>query len=130
MVLPLYEALTIESIVGETSSLAKFNSLYNLEKFPSFYSIFAPDNAAFDLLHPVELSYLKTRFAKQDRTNLLNRHACDKVLYTKDLKLGGNVSSLEGGSLHYRLDKGDVLIGGVNITQRDIVARNGTILNT
>lgn len=114
-----------ESIIAERKSLSKFNSLYRAEKFPSSYSIFAPEDSCFDVLHPVELSYLKTRFAHQDRSNLLFRHACQDILYTKDLRKGGTISSLEGERLHYKLEEGNLLIDGANITTSDVVARNG-----
>ena len=96
---------------------------------PTTYSIFVPDDTSFEELHPVELSYLKTRFAKLDRTDFLERHACHGVLYAKDLIKGGKVSSLEGESIHYKTSDGDILVDNANITQADIVARNGTPLN-
>jgi uncharacterized surface protein with fasciclin (FAS1) repeats len=93
--------------------------------FPKTFSLFVPDDASFDALHHVELSYLKTRFARQDRENLLYRHASKDILYTKNLRKGGNVSSLEGDKLFYKQNKEDLLVDGANITQTDIVARNG-----
>lgn len=54
------------------------------------------------------------------------RHACNPVLYRKDLRKGGNVSSLEGEKIHYVWDTNDTLIDKANVTQADIVARNGS----
>lgn len=109
--------------------MSTFNSLYKGSSFPSVYSIFVPDDTSFEELHPVEISYLKTRFAKHDRTDFLERHACHDVLYAKDLLKGGKVSSLEGETIHYKTNDSDILVDNVNVTQRDIVARNGTSLN-
>ena len=117
--------LMVDSILGKLDSVSTFNSLFDETAFPQAYSIFVPDDDSFDELHPVELSYLKTKFGHHDRENLLYRHASRDILYGKDLKKGGNVSSLEGEKLYYKSDKHDLLVDGVNITQTDIVARNG-----
>jgi uncharacterized surface protein with fasciclin (FAS1) repeats len=106
-------------------SVSTFNTLFDGIVFPKTYSIFVPDDASFDALHHVELSYLKTRFARQDRENLLYRHASRDILYTKNLRKGGNVSSLEGEKLFYTQNKEELLVDGANITQTDIVAQNG-----
>ena len=105
--------------------MSKFSSLYKGTGFPSTYSIFIPDDTSFEELHPVELSYLKTRFAERDRTDLLGRHACHDILYSKDLMKAGKVASLEGETIHYKMDESDILVDNANITQGDIVARNG-----
>jgi uncharacterized surface protein with fasciclin (FAS1) repeats len=90
-----------------------------------------PNNTALDILHPVELSYLETTFGKRDRESLLLRHASLPVLYTKHLNKGGNVSSLEGEKIRYNLNDTDIFVDNANITQADIVARNGIhILNS
>ena len=109
--------------------MSTFNSLYKGLRLPSTYSIFVPDDTSFEELHPVEVSYLKTRFGKHDRTDFLGRHACHDVLYAKDLVKGGNVSSLEGETIHYKTNGSDILIDNSNVTQPDIVARNGTPVN-
>lgn len=126
MVLHTREYTNIESIIREEiDSVSIFNSLYEKAKFPSTYSVFVPDDTAFHVLHPVELAYLSTRFAKHDRENFLRRHASHKILYNKNLKGGGNITSLEGEKIYYKVNGTDILIDTANITQTDIVARNG-----
>lgn len=71
------------------------------------------------------MAYLETHFGRHDRANLINRHACMDVLYINDLKKGGNASSLEGEKIHYGEDAGDILVDGANVTDSDIVAKNG-----
>ena len=117
--------LILDSILEETPSAKIFNSLYKDESFPFSYSLFLPDDSSFDVLHPVELSYLKTQHGSQDRTNLVMRHACKSVLYRKNLLKGGNVSSFEGEKFQYKRDSDDVIIDNSNVTQPDIVAQNG-----
>jgi uncharacterized surface protein with fasciclin (FAS1) repeats len=117
--------LMVESILGDLNSVSTFNSLFDGTAFPKTYSIFVPDDTSFDALQPIELSYLKTRFAHHDREHLLYRHASKDILYTKNLRKGGNVSSLEGEKLFYKQGKEDLLVDDANITQTDIVARNG-----
>lgn len=121
--------LMAESIIERTGSVSTFNSLYKGTSLPSTYSIFVPDDTSFEELHPVELLYLKTQFGKQDRTDFLERHACHDVLYAKDLMKGGKVLSLEGETIHYKTDDNEILIDDANVTQADIVARNGTLLD-
>lgn len=107
--------------------LSTFQELFFKETIlPPSYSIFVPDNSAFDILHPAELSYLKTPFAKQDRINLVHRHASTNITYVKNLVLGGSIPSLEGEIMHYKQREEDIFVDGANITQKDIVARNGT----
>jgi len=116
----------IDWILGSNEDVSTFNSLYKKSSFPSSYSLFVPDNSSFETLHPVELSYLETHFGRHDRANLISRHACNDVLYTKDLTKGGKVSSLEGENIHYRHEDGDILVDDANITESDIVAKDGS----
>ena len=115
----------LETILGELSDVSTFHSLLEDVNFPSTYSIFVPANIAFQKLHPVELSYLKTLFGLHDRNNLLHRHATKEILYSKHLKKGGNTTSLEGETLHFKQSDDDILIDFANVTESDIVARNG-----
>jgi uncharacterized surface protein with fasciclin (FAS1) repeats len=117
-----------DSILGELANATTFNALFNGKSFPSVFSLFVPEDSSFDVLHPIELSYLKTRFGGDDRMNLLMRHACRPVLYRKDLLKGGNVSSLEGEKFYYKKDSNDAVVDKSNVTQADIVARNGSRL--
>lgn len=117
--------LIIDWIMRNNPNLTTFNSLFKMSSFPSSYSLFVPDNTSYETLHPLELAYLETHSGRHDRANLINRHACIDVLYAKDLKKGGNISSLEGEKLYYREDTGDILIDGANVTESDIVAKNG-----
>jgi uncharacterized surface protein with fasciclin (FAS1) repeats len=117
--------LIIDWILGSNPDVSTFNSLFKKSSFPSSYSLFVPDNSSFETLHPVELSYLETHFGRHDRMNLISRHACNDVLYAKDLIKGGKASSLEGENIHYREENGDILVDGANITESDIVAKNG-----
>jgi Fasciclin domain len=102
-----------------------FQELFKQTALPSSYSIFVPDNSAFEVLHPAELSYLRTSFGKQDRTHLVHRHASNNITYLKNLANGGSIPSLEGERLHYKQREKDIFVDGANITQPDIVARNG-----
>src|SRR5579859_2204801 len=110
--------------------LSTFQELFSKEQIlPPSYSLFVPDNSAFEILHPAELSYLKTPFAKQDRINLVHRHASTNITYVKNLVLGGSIPSLEGERMHYKQREEDIFVDGANITQTDIVARNGNLPN-
>ena len=117
--------LTADWNLASNPNLSIFNSLYQKSPFPSSYSLFAPDNASFKALHPVELSYLETHFGRHDRANLISRHACADILYAKDIKEGGKVSSLEGEIIHYREDTDHLVVDDANITESDILAKNG-----
>jgi uncharacterized surface protein with fasciclin (FAS1) repeats len=120
-------ALIVESIIENTTSLSTFNSLFMQKTFPNFYSLFVPDDSSFDVLHRVELSYLKTRFGEEDRSALLFRHASRNITYGQDLKQGSKIPSLQGEDIHCTLRDHDILVDGANVTQRDIVARNGIL---
>ena len=118
---------TIETMVEKNKELSSFETLFKTLSFPRTYSLFAPDNNAFDTLHPLEVSYLQTRFGQQDRAELVFRHATDKIMYLQDFKTGGNATSLQGEPLTFSKHNKTILVDGANITHTNIVARNGAL---
>ena len=119
--------LTLDRNLEKTQSLSEFNSLFKNKAFPATYSLFVPEDSAFKVFHPVELSYLKTRFGAEDRTNLISRHATKGVLYVNDLEENGTCPSIEGEIIRFRSKNGSLLVNNANITRRDVVARNGLL---
>lgn len=116
---------SIESNLDKLEFVSTFNGFLKDTSFPRRYSLFVPDDSSFHVLHPVELSYLKTKFGKADCTNLLYRHASKDILYGKVLKEGGNTTSLEGEKIYFKTKGSQILIDNVKLTHPDIVSTNG-----
>lgn len=115
----------VENILEDTPDVSIIHSLLQGVDFPRTYSMFAAANTAFDVLHPMELSYLQTRFAQQDREKLLWRHTTKEILYSPHLKKGGNTTSIEGETIQYGYVDDEILIDSANVTVQNVVARNG-----
>lgn len=118
---------SIGSNLANLKSGKTFNTLFKDTQFPHEYSLFVPDDSSFSTLHPVELSYLKTKFGDQDRTSLLHRHASKSILYDKDLTKIKNTTSLQGEKIHFKSTESHILVDNATLTTPDIVARNGVI---
>jgi len=122
--------LIVESNLDKMKSASTFNTLFKDTSFPREYSLFVPDDSSFDILHPVEISYLKTKFGEQDRTALLHRHTSEEILYRKNFQergnaTGGNTTSLEGEKINFTTNNSQIRIDNATLTHPDIVCNNG-----
>ena len=122
--------LIVGSNLDKMKSSSTFNTLFRDTSFPREYSLFVPDDSSFDILHPVEISYLKTKFGEQDRTALLHRHTSKEILYRKNFQghsnaTGGNTTSLEGEKISFTSNNSQIRIDNATLTHPDIVCNNG-----
>lgn len=88
------------------------------------YTIFAPENAAFDKLPSETKDALmkdKTRLAQ-----VLQYHVIPGKIRIADIK-PGNVKTLQGDVVILKSDNGKVNINEANVTQSDVLADNGII---
>jgi len=122
--------LIVGSNLDNIKSASTFNTLFKDTSFPREYSLFVPDDSSFDALHPVEISYLKSKFGEKDRTALVLRHTSKEILYRKNFQergnaTGGNTTSLEGEKIHFTSNNSQIKIDKATLTYPDIVCNNG-----
>ena len=88
------------------------------------YTVFAPDDAAFDKLPPGTREALfkdKEKLAK-----VLAYHVIPGEVKVADVK-PGMVKTIEGSELKLKSDNGKVTVDEANVTQSDVTADNGII---
>lgn len=88
------------------------------------FTVFAPDNAAFDALPAAALSALLDD--TDALTEVLLYHVIADDVYSAELTDGAQVATVQGQSITVDLTDG-VMIDDANVTRADIPARNGVI---
>lgn len=88
------------------------------------YTVFAPDDAAFEKLPPSTREALmkdKTKLAK-----VLEYHVIPGKVLVADVK-PGKTQTLQGSAITLHSDNGLVKVDGASVTQSDVTADNGVI---
>ncbi len=89
------------------------------------FTVFAPTNAAFDALPAGALEAL---LQDQERlTAVLTYHVAAEGYTAAEVVNMTSIRTIQGESLNVSVADGRVTVGGVNVTQTDIVASNGII---
>jgi len=88
------------------------------------YTIFAPEDSAFDKLPPDTKAALFKD--KNKLAQVLAYHVIPGKVMVADVK-PGKVKTLEGSSLTLSSDNGKVTVDNANVTQSDVAADNGVI---
>ncbi|RJG07979.1 fasciclin domain-containing protein [Noviherbaspirillum cavernae] len=88
------------------------------------YTVFAPDDAAFDKLAPATRDALMKDKAKL--AQVLAYHVIPGKIMVTDIK-PGQVQTIQGGTVKISSDNGKVTVNEANVTQSDVVADNGVI---
>jgi transforming growth factor-beta-induced protein len=87
------------------------------------YTVFAPNNAAFEPLTVADLT--------QDRTDLLadilQYHVVEQEVLAGDLEDGDTIQTLAGDQLNVAIENGNVFINGAQVVEADIQASNGVV---
>jgi Fasciclin domain len=91
--------------------------------------VFAPNNDAFEALHPMTMTLLQSNNGRGVLTETLQRHLMSVVLpTTNDIVPVGSSTKLENGGLLLNKDASGVLsINGATFTTRDTLALNGLV---
>ncbi|HEX8427718.1 fasciclin domain-containing protein [Hymenobacter sp.] len=96
------------------------------------YTVFAPDNAAFDKLPPETLATLLKPASKKQLTKILTYHVVSGNVMSSDLKDGQVIKTVEGESLTVSVKGSAVTIkdakgGTATVTKPDIKTTNGVV---
>lgn len=96
------------------------------------YTVFAPDNAAFDKIPAATMATLLKPASKKQLANILSYHVVSGNVMAADLKDGQVIKTVQGESLTVGVQGGTVTIkdakgGTATVTQPDIKTTNGVV---
>jgi transforming growth factor-beta-induced protein len=89
------------------------------------WTLFAPNNAAFDKLDAATLNFLISAEGKDDLIEILTYHAIPQVLTSEKLSNGAILATAEGSRVTISVVNGQVLVNNANVVTVDILAING-----
>jgi uncharacterized surface protein with fasciclin (FAS1) repeats len=90
------------------------------------YTVFAPTNAAFDLLPKGTVEGLLKPEKKADLKTLLQHHAAVPVLETKDIKDGQTMAMSDGTKVTFHVQDGKVMVDDAHVLG-SVRASNGIV---
>ena len=93
---------------------------------PGPFTVFAPNDAAFDLLPPAGLTSLVTNQIPL-LTLVLQYHVVDGRLYADQVTQVSQLTTLLGATLNVRVVNGEVFVNGSRVIATDVEAVNGNI---
>jgi uncharacterized surface protein with fasciclin (FAS1) repeats len=99
---------------------------------PGPFTVFAPDNAAFDALPDGTVATLLKPESKKTLSGILLYHVVQGSVMSKDLKNGQKIKTVNGDMLTVRMKGGKVMLedakgGMATVTTADIKATNGVV---
>lgn len=89
------------------------------------FTVFAPDNDAFDKLPKATLTDLLKPENKKDLTAILTYHVVPGTYAASDLSDGQELTTVNGEKLKVSVKDGVVKVGGATVTQADVFQSNG-----
>ncbi len=122
---------TVADIIADTDSLSTLETLLDAADLtatlsgPGPFTVFAPSNAAFEMLSADDLAYFSNPDNSDSLATALKYHVVADSLPADSL-FNGMVASLTGDSL--LIDTvGMVTVNGVMVTMADVTASNGVV---
>jgi uncharacterized surface protein with fasciclin (FAS1) repeats len=91
------------------------------------YTVFAPNDLAFEKLEKGVLDNLLKPENKAKLVDVLNYHVVSGKVNFKDLKDGEKLKTINGKELHVHVKDGHVRIEGAEILSHDLSSSNGVI---
>ena len=91
------------------------------------FTVFAPNDLAFEKLEKGVLDNLLKPENKAKLADVLNYHVVSGKVHFKDLKDGEKLKTLNGKELHVHVKDGHVKIEGSEILSHDLASSNGVI---
>lgn len=89
------------------------------------FTVFAPDNDAFDALPAGTLDDLLKPENKKTLTSILTYHVVPGTYAASDLKDGQELTTVNGETLTVSVKDGTVKVGDATVTQADVFQSNG-----
>ena len=121
---------TIAEVAGANADLSSLvAALGTAELVETFkgqgaYTVFAPNNAAFEAAKAVVEKVSKD---KAKLGSVLKFHVVDGSLKAADLTDGKELTTLNGEKLKVSVKDGKVMVGGATVVAADVMASNGTV---
>lgn len=106
------------------ASAAKTSGLADSLKTDGPYTVFVPEDSAFEKLPPATRDALLKD--KNKLAHVLAYHVIPGKVMVADVK-PGQVKTIEGSALTLSSDNGKVTVNDANVTQSDVTADNGVI---
>lgn len=91
------------------------------------YTVFAPTNAAFDSLPANKLQDLLKPANKAELAALINCHIVAGKMDATELQEGSTIKTLGNHQLQVTKEQDKVLINGAEVTDADMLSKNGVI---
>jgi len=92
------------------------------------FTVFAPTNKAFAKLPKTALAYLLDPHNAKDLAKVLTYHvAAGAAVFSKSLKDGEQIKTVEGEDVTAHVGKGGVKINDADVTTADVAASNGVV---
>jgi uncharacterized surface protein with fasciclin (FAS1) repeats len=91
------------------------------------FTVFAPNDLAFEKLEKGLLDNLLKPENKAKLVDVLNYHVVSGKVHFKDLKDGEKLKTLNGKELHVHVKDGHVRIEGAQVLSHDLSSTNGVI---
>ena len=92
---------------------------------PGPFTVFAPTNAAFNMIPKETLDGLMKPEMKADLAKILTYHVVSGKMTAADLKDGQELTTVQGGKLKVTIKDGNVMIDGAKVTTADAMSSNG-----
>jgi uncharacterized surface protein with fasciclin (FAS1) repeats len=89
------------------------------------FTVFAPDDEAFNNLAPEDLKALLEN--KPQLTSVLNFHVVKGKVMAQDLKDGESLPTLEGSDLAVKVNGTEIMLDNAKVVKADIETSNGVI---
>jgi uncharacterized surface protein with fasciclin (FAS1) repeats len=94
---------------------------------PGPFTVFAPNNAAFEKVDKATLDGLLAPEAKADLTALLTYHVVPSAAMAGELTDGQELTTVNGATLKVSIDGNTVKIGDATVVTADVKASNGVV---
>jgi uncharacterized surface protein with fasciclin (FAS1) repeats len=92
---------------------------------PGPFTVFAPTDAAFQMLPPEKLAALMEPANKEQLAAILKHHVLQGKYSDKDLKKLGSLRALDGTMLMFAPKGDSIAVGDAMITTKNIKCKNG-----
>ncbi|GAB3828865.1 fasciclin domain-containing protein [Pontibacter rugosus] len=121
------ENITSSSELSTLASLIRKAGMVETLNATGPYTVFAPENGAFEGLPDGVVEDLSKNENNKRLTNLLNNHVVAGKLTEADLKDGASLKTVGGEQLKVTKKNGKLMINGAEVLEPDQLSQNGVI---
>jgi uncharacterized surface protein with fasciclin (FAS1) repeats len=120
-------AVSVDDLSTLVTAVQTAGLVETLSDETASYTVFAPNNAAFDALPEGTLESLLAEDGRDDLTNILTYHVVDSAVLSSDLSDGQEVVTLQGDILTVSIEDGVVKINDATVLTPDVQTSNGVV---